>query len=76
MLQIKAVDTCTLTLKLSEAQAKALQKGMAVQLKAADTPAPFAGSITAIDGTKVTITSEKKPEDLKDGSKVEVALAN
>lgn len=76
VLQIKAVDTCTLTLKLSEAQAKALQKGMAVQLKAADTPAPFAGSITAIDGTKVTITSEKKPEDLKDGSKVEVSLAN
>ena len=76
MLQIKAVDTCTLTLKLSEAQAKALQKGMAVQLKATDIPAPFAGSITAIDGTKVTITSEKKPEDLKDGSKVEVSLAN
>lgn len=75
VLQIKATDSCTLTLNVSEAQAKSLEKGMAVNLKADNIPAPFAGSISAIDGTKVTITSEKKPEDLADGSKVEVTLA-
>ena len=75
VLQIKATDSCTLTLNVSEAQAKSLEKGMAVNLKADNIPASFAGSISAIDGTKVTITSEKKPEDLADGSKVEVTLA-
>lgn len=76
VLQIKATDSCTLTLNVSAEQAKALEKGMAVSLKSAEVPAPFAGSITAIEGTKVTITSEKKPEDLKDGSQVEVILAS
>lgn len=75
VLQIKATDSCTLTLNVSEAQAKALEKGMAVNLKADNIPAPFTGCISAINGTKVTITSEKKPEDLADGSKVEVTLA-
>lgn len=74
VLQIKASDSCTLTLDVSAAQAKTLEKGMAVNLKAADGTA-FAGSITAIDGTKITITSEKKPEDLQEGSKVEASLA-
>lgn len=76
VLQIKATDSCTLTLNVSDAQAKALEKDMAVNLKADNIPASFAGSISAIDGTKVTITSEKKPEGLADGSKVEVTLAN
>lgn len=75
VLQIKATDSCTLTLDVAAAQAKTLEKGMAVSLKAVDGTV-FAGNITAIDGTKVTITSEKKPEDLKEGSKVEVTLAS
>ncbi len=76
VLQIKATDSCTLTLNVSSAQAKALQKDMPVNIKAANVPAPFVGKIATIDGTKVTITSEKKPEDLQDGAKVEVTLAN
>ncbi len=76
VLQIKATDSCTLTLNVSEKQAQTLEKGLPVNLKATDIPAPFAGSITAIEGTKVTITSVNKPEELNDGSKVEITLAN
>ena len=76
ILQIKATDSCTLTLNVSSTQAQSLQNGMPVNLKAANTHAPFVGKITAIDGTKITITSEKKPEDLQAGAKVEVTLAN
>lgn len=74
VLQIKATDSCTLTLNVTAAQAKNLEKDIAVNLKTAD-GTTFAGSITAIEDTKVTITSEKKPEELQDGSKVEVTLA-
>ena len=42
---------------------------------AAATPAPFSGMISSIDGTKITVTSDQKPEDLKDGVKVEISLA-
>lgn len=76
ILQIKATDSCTITLNVSSAQAKELQKGAAVNIKAANITAPFIGQISAIDGTKVTITSEKKPEDLQDGAKVEITLAD
>lgn len=75
ILQIKATDSCTMTLNVSSTQAKELQKGAAVNIKAANIPAPFVGQIIAIDGTKVTITSDKKPEDLKDSAKVEITLA-
>ena len=74
-MQIKATDSCTMTLNVSSTQAKELQKGAAVNIKAANIPAPFVGQIIAIDGTKVTITSDKKPEDLKDSAKVEITLA-
>ena len=75
ILQIKATDSCTMTLNVSSTQAKELQKGAKVNIKAANIPAPFVGQISAIDGTKVTITSDKKPEDLKDDAKVEITLA-
>lgn len=75
ILQIKATDSCTMTLNVSSTQAKELQKGAKVNIKSANIPAPFVGQISAIEGTKVTITSEKKPEDVKDGAKVEITLA-
>lgn len=76
VLHIKATTSCSLTLNVNAAQAKELQKGQSVNLKAEAIPAPFAGKISAIDGTKVTITSDSKPEDLADGTKVEVTLAD
>ncbi len=76
ILHIKATTSCSLTLNINAAQAKELQKGQSVNLKAEAIPAPFAGKISAIDGTKVTITSDSKPEDLADGTKVEVTLAD
>lgn len=75
ILQIKATDSCTMTLNVSSTQAKELQKGAKVNIKTSNIPAPFVGQISAIEGTKVTITSDKKPEDLKDGAKVEISLA-
>lgn len=75
ILQLKATDSCTLTLTVSSTQAKDLQKGQPVNIKAKDNPAPFVGQISAINGTQITITSDKKPEDLKDGAQVEVTLA-
>lgn len=75
IMQIKATDSCTIILNVSSSQAKELQKGLPVNIKAANIPAPFVGQISAIDGTKITITSDKKPEDLQDGAKVEVFLA-
>ena len=75
ILHIKAVDTCSITLNVSAAQAKELKAGMPVSIKAAETPAPFSGKISSIDGTKITVTSDQKPEDLKDGVKVEISLA-
>lgn len=75
ILHIKAVDTCNITLNVSAAQAKELKAGMPVSIKAAETPAPFSGKISSIDGTKITVTSDQKPEDLKDGVKVEISLA-
>ena len=75
ILHIKAVDSCSITLNVSAAQAKELKSGMPVSIKAAETPAPFSGKISSIDGTKITVTSDQKPEDLKDGVKVEISLA-
>ncbi len=75
VLHIKATTSCSLTLNVSAAQAKELQKGQSVNLKTEAIPAPFAGKISNIDGTKVTIISDNKPEDLADGTKVEVSLA-
>lgn len=75
ILHIKAVDSCSITLNVSAAQAKELKSGMSVSIKAAETPAPFSGKISSIDGTKITVTSDQKPEDLKDGVKVEISLA-
>ena len=75
VLHIKATTNCSLTLNVSATQAKELQKGQSVNIKAEAVPAPFAGKISAIDGSKVTITSDSKPEDLADGTKVEVSLA-
>lgn len=75
ILQIKATDSCTMSVTVSSAQAKALEKGLPVNIKADNIPAPFVGHISAIDGAKVTISSDKKPEDLKDGAKVEISLA-
>ena len=75
ILHIKAVDSCSITLNVSAAQAKELKAGMPVSIKAAETPAPFSGKISSIDGTKITVTSDQKPEDLKDGVKVEISLA-
>ena len=76
ILHIKAVDSCSITLNVSAAQAKELKAGMPVSIKAAETPAPFSGKISSIDGTKITVTSEQKPEDLKDGAKAEISLAS
>ncbi|MEE0328660.1 MAG: HlyD family efflux transporter periplasmic adaptor subunit, partial [Phascolarctobacterium succinatutens] len=75
ILHIKAVDSCSITLNVSAAQAKELKAGMPVSIKAVETPAPFSGKISSIDGTKITVTSDQKPEDLKDGVKVEISLA-
>lgn len=75
ILHIKAVDSCSITLNVSTAQAKELKAGMPVSIKATETPAPFSGKISRIDGTKITVTSDQKPEDLKDGVKVEISLA-
>ena len=75
ILHIKSVDTCNITLNVSAAQAKELKAGMPVSIKAAETPAPFSGKISSIDGTKITVNSDQKPEDLKDGVKVEISLA-
>ena len=75
ILHIKAVDTCNITLNVSAAQAKELKAGMPVSIKAAETPAPFSGKISSIDGTKITVTSDQKPEDLKDGANAEISLA-
>lgn len=75
VLHIKATTSCSLTLNISAAKAKDLQKGQSVNIKAKAVPAPFAGKISTIDGSKVTITSDSKPEDLTDGTKVEVSLA-
>lgn len=75
VLQIKATDSCSITLTVSSAQAQDLQNGQAVSLKAKEVPAPFVGQISAIAGTQITITSDKKPEDLKDGATVEITLA-
>ena len=75
ILHIKAVDSCSITLNVSAAQTKKLKAGMPVNIKAAETPAPFSGKISSIDGTKITVTSDQKPEDLKDGVKVEISLA-
>ncbi len=75
ILHIKSTTSCSLTLNVSAAKAKELQKGQGVSIKAEAVPAPFAGKISAIDGSKITITSDNKPEDLADGTKVEVSLA-
>ena len=75
VLHIKATTSCSLTLNVSAVQAKELQRDQSVNLKAEAIPAPFAGKISAIDGTKVTIISDNKPEDLAAGTKVEVLLA-
>lgn len=75
ILHIKAVDSCSIMLNVSAAQAKELKAGMPVSIKAAETPAPFSGKISSIDDTKITVTSDQKPEDLKDGVKVEISLA-
>lgn len=75
IIHIKAVDSCSITLNVSAAQAKELKAGMPVSIKAKENPAPFSGKISSIDGTKITVTSDQKPEDLKDGVKVEISLA-
>lgn len=76
VLHIKATTSCSLTLNVSASKAKDLQNGQSVNIKAEAIPAPFAGKISAIDGAKVTIISDNKPEDLADGTKVEVSLAD
>ena len=48
---------------------------MPVNIKAKENPAPFSGKISNIDGTKITVTSDQKPEDLKDGANAEISLA-
>lgn len=75
ILHIKAVDSCIITLNVSAAQAKELKAGMPVNIKAKENPAPFSGKISNIDGTKITVTSDQKPEDLKDGANAEISLA-
>ena len=55
--------------------AKELKVNQKVELKADSLPAPFPGKITNITGNTVTVTSEKKPENLKDDITVQIISA-
>lgn len=73
ILTIQALDTCTVTFKVSEAKARELKENMPVQLTADGYKAPFKGSIQKINGGEVTVISKEKPEDLKAGVSIDVA---
>lgn len=75
VLQIKALDYCTIILNLSPNEAKTLKAGMSVNIKTVENPAPFPGKISSIEGGKIIITSDKKPEDIRNGSKADISLA-
>lgn len=73
ILTIRALDTCTVTIKVSAAQSQSLRPGQIVLLTTGGS-APFNGSIQSIAGATVTISSTEKPEDLQEGSSIDVSL--
>lgn len=75
ILSLKALDTCTVTFKVSPAKAKELHTGQAVLLTASGYKAPFNGQISEIKDDAITVTSTEKPEDMQAGVSVDVALA-
>lgn len=75
ILEVLATDTCTVTFNVNSNMAKELKVNQKVELKADSLPAPFPGKITNITGNTVTVTSEKKPENLKDDITVQIISA-
>lgn len=74
VLTIRATEQCQVSLKLPQQQAEALQPGQAVTAEAAALKRSFPGTITAIDGTTVTVTIENKLEELQENMQVTVSL--
>ncbi|MDO4920391.1 MAG: HlyD family efflux transporter periplasmic adaptor subunit [Phascolarctobacterium sp.] len=74
ILELTAVESCQISFDVSAAEAKALTVGQKVTLKAAG--ASFGGSISAINGSNVTVISDNKPADLPAGTATDIYLAN
>lgn len=74
VVELRATDSCTLTLPLPQALAGQLQPGQSVTLRAANGDS-FKGRISSIANGQLTISSGQKPEDLPDGTQVEVSLS-
>lgn len=74
ILELTAVESCQISFDVSAAEAKALTVGQKVTLKAAG--ASFGGSISAINGSTVTVISDNKPADLPAGTATDIYLAN
>lgn len=73
ILQIQATETGTITLTVSQKQSANLKVGQKVLIKTGEEQ--FAGNISNITGTTVTIITTHKPENIKDGTEVKVILA-
>lgn len=75
VLQINALDYCTIILNTSPNETKTLKAGMSVNIKTIESPVPFLGKISSIEEGKIIIISDKKPENIKNGSKADISLA-
>lgn len=74
VVEITASESCKISFDASAADIKNLTAGQKVMLKADSVS--FGGSISQIDGSAVTVTSDNKPADLPAGTAADIYLAN
>lgn len=73
LLEILSATDCTITIPLSTPDSR-LKEGMAVKITNASLKIPFDGIIRKIEGNTITIYSDKKPEELPDGTAVVITV--
>lgn len=74
VVEITASESCKISFDASAADNKSLTAGQKVTLKTDSVS--FGGSISQIDGSAVTVTSDNKPADLPAGTAADIYLAN
>lgn len=74
VVEITASESCKISFDASAADINNLTAGQKVTLKADSVS--FGGSISQIDGSAVTVTSDNKPADLPAGTAADIYLAN
>ena len=73
LLEILSATDCTITIPLFTPDSR-LKEGMAVKITNASLKIPFDGIIRKIEGNTITIYSDKKPEELPDGTAVVITV--